>query len=414
MSQPNRPQTLSIESRRGLRVLMRAGIMAMAMWACSAFSQTVSQVPILSGIKLGKGFNIGLNTSSGLTNWLSTEGAADLLMQYPSGQVFGSVFVTVGPAVPPGNRPGMDMSVYQSLVLELNGDAGTTVAVGIKDSSQPDDGTETTLPLTLSGTWQTYTIPLAAFAGVNLMRVYVATEFVFTGSQSQTVRVRNIVYTSAPPTTTKVLPKFTFGGGWYSAVYLANTGGTTASFQVNFFGQDGNPLNVPSVGGTSTSMSLPPRGTAIIEAPNAGGLTQGYVSISLPSFVTGYGILRQSVQGNPDQEAEIPFSGSSAMTTTLVYDDTTYQTAVAIVNPGSTKSTVTITIRDPSGLIVGTTLLAMAANSQTEVVLRNLPGLAAIAGNRGSADFSVDAGSVAVLGLRSNGPAFTSLPTIDR
>ena len=52
----------------------------------SASGQTVASLPVLTGVQLSKSYAISLNTSGGLTNWLSVEGATGLLMQYPAGQ----------------------------------------------------------------------------------------------------------------------------------------------------------------------------------------------------------------------------------------------------------------------------------------------------------------------------------------
>jgi hypothetical protein len=93
---------------------------------------------------------------------------------------------------------------------------------------------------------------------------------------------------------TKVLPQFAFGGGWYSAIYFANTTGSAVSFPVTFVGDDGRRLSVPSAGGTSTTVTIPAYGTKIVEATNVGSLNQGYATFSLPAGVTGYGIFRQS------------------------------------------------------------------------------------------------------------------------
>jgi hypothetical protein len=49
-------------------------------------------------------------------------------------------------------------------------------------------------------------------------------------------------------------------------------------------------------------------GTAIIEAPNAGSLVQGYAAFTLPSGVFGYGVFRASATGQLDQEAVVPLS----------------------------------------------------------------------------------------------------------
>ena len=211
----------------------------------------------------------------------------------------------------------------------------------------------------------------------------------------------------------KVLPQIAFGGGWYTALYFTMSGAGTASFQVNFVNADGTPLNVPSLGGTSTTVSLAGHGTSFVELPNTGLLSQGYASFSLPPGITGYAVFRQSVDGRPDQEAVVPLSNADATTSTLIWDDTNLTTAVAIVNISSATNIVTVTARDFQGRTLGTSRVSIPANGRVAVALRDLPGLGTVVGNRGSADFTVTGGNVAVLGLRFRGAAFTSIPTLD-
>jgi hypothetical protein len=211
-----------------------------------------------------------------------------------------------------------------------------------------------------------------------------------------------------------VLPQFAFGGGWYSALYFTNTGTSTASFPVNFTADDGTPLSVPAVGGSSTTVNLGPQGTAVVEAPNSGPLNQGYASFSLPAGVEGYGVFRQSVPGIADQEAVVPFSIGLSATSTFVWDETDFTTAVAIVNPGSVATTVNVTLWDNNGKLIGTSSVLLPPFSKTESALRAYPGLAGMVGLRGAAQFTVSAGSVAVLGLRFNGSALTSIPSVQQ
>src|SRR5262249_49902724 len=152
---------------------------------------------------------------------------------------------------------------------------------------------------------------------------------------------------------TRILPQLAFGGGWYSALYFTNTSNSAVSFPVNFVADNGTPLTVPGLSVTLSTVNLASRGTAVIEAPNVGTLNQGYAVISLPSGVVGYGVFRQSVQGRSDQEAVVPLSGASSTSSTLIWDDTNYVTAVAIVNPSSLATTVTIVVRDESGTTIG-------------------------------------------------------------
>ena len=216
-----------------------------------------------------------------------------------------------------------------------------------------------------------------------------------------------------PPTTQQFLGQFAFGGGWYTAVYFTNTTTSAVSFTVNFIADDGNVMNLPVIG-RSTMVSLAAGGTAIVEAPNFGSLQQGYASAALPTGVTGYGVFRQSVTGIPDQEAVVPLTGEGVSGCTLVWDDTAYTTAIAVANPSSSPANVSITIRDSSGSVIGTSSLTLAPRTKTEAVLRNLPGLGGVVGNRGSASFATNGGNIVVLGLRFNGAAFTSIPVTNQ
>jgi hypothetical protein len=216
---------------------------------------------------------------------------------------------------------------------------------------------------------------------------------------------------TTPPVSPQILSQFAFGGGWYSALYFTNSSASSVSFAVNFTADNGTPLIVSSVGGSSTTVNLAPHATAILEAPNVGNLNQGYVTASLPAGVTGYGVFRQSISGFPDQEAVVPLASSTSTSSTLSWDDTATMTGVAIANPSPVPVTVSLTVWNSSGTVIGTTSVALAAGAKTEAFLRSISGLSGVAGNRGSAQFTVTSGSVAVLGLRFDGTAFTSIPT---
>jgi hypothetical protein len=223
-----------------------------------------------------------------------------------------------------------------------------------------------------------------------------------------------ITSTGTLSTAQYVLPQFVFGGGWYTALYFANSKTTPATVQVNFIAEDGTPLNVPALGGSSSTANIPAGGSARIEAPNTGDLKQGYATVTLPEGVTGYAVFRQSVAGTPDQEAVVPLSNSASSSSTFVFDDTNYTTGAGIVNPSSVATTVTITARSANGGSLGTATIPLAAKSKTAVSLRTLTGLSGIANNRGSLTFTTTTGNVAVLGLRFFGSAFTSIPATDR
>jgi hypothetical protein len=211
-----------------------------------------------------------------------------------------------------------------------------------------------------------------------------------------------------------VLPQLAFGGGWYTALYFTNLNGSPVSFTVNFVAGDGTALDIPALG-SSTQVNLAARGTTIIEAPNTGNLVEGYVTAQLPSGVTGYGVFRFTAQGAPaGQEAVVPLSGVTATTSTMIFDETSYVTGVAVVGIASAAVTVNVTAYGTGGNTIGTGTIQLGANGKTAVLLKDIPGLGGVAGQRGSVDFSVTGANVAALGIRYNGQAFTSIPTSNR
>jgi hypothetical protein len=146
----------------------------------------------------GLGFNlaIGVDSSGHQSGWLSADQGI-VTLRYPNQQSWGIMFITVGVPAPPGNRSSVDLSSYRSLTAEMRwtGTGVGCVRLGIKGRTQPDDGTETTVPECLTGTWSTIRIPLSAFTGVDLSHVYVAFEVVF-GNRPMIVQLRNIRYST--------------------------------------------------------------------------------------------------------------------------------------------------------------------------------------------------------------------------
>ncbi len=148
---------------------------------------------------LESGFVLGMETSGHQRQWLTAKDGS-LALTYPANQQWGAMFITVGPPVPLGDRPSLDLSAYRSLVVDLRAAVdGQCVRIGIKDKYQPNNGSETTVQRCLSAQWSTITLPLNAFTGADLTHLYVVFEMLFQGSSSATVDVRNIRYSPAPP-----------------------------------------------------------------------------------------------------------------------------------------------------------------------------------------------------------------------
>jgi exo-beta-1,3-glucanase (GH17 family) len=149
------------------------------------------------GSSLEAPFDLGIDTSGHQHGWLAA-GDGVLTLAYPPEQLWGALFITAGKPVPPGNRPSIDLSPYQSLSLDIRAEVdGQCVRLGIKDRTQPDDGSEITVQECLTTQWSTVSLPLDAFANVDLTRLYVVLEVVFLGTSSETVELRNIRYSPA-------------------------------------------------------------------------------------------------------------------------------------------------------------------------------------------------------------------------
>ena len=212
-----------------------------------------------------------------------------------------------------------------------------------------------------------------------------------------------------------ILGQFVFGGGWYTALYFANGSLNSVTFTVNFIGDDGNPLNVPALNGSSKTITLAAGGSTVLEAPNVGTFAEGYVSVLLPVGVTGYGVFRQSIPGLPDQEAVVPMVYPNVTTLTMVYDEVNSTTGIAIVNPSTVATSITITAEDINGNVIATSaspLVLQPGTKQVGLLKSIVPGLGAVVNNRGIIKFTVPTGGMVVLGLRAKGIALTSIPTV--
>jgi hypothetical protein len=155
----------------------------------------VSNRPIYNSRTLCPGFDMGVDSSGGWTDWVTDEGGY-MCMRYPSGQTWGTVYLTVGQPAPLGLRAGADFSAYRTLSVEMRGRrGGEVVYIGIKSAWQADNGHEAKIPISLMDEWQTYMVPLSRFAPATLSDLYIPIEFVFeANTPAETVCFRNIYY----------------------------------------------------------------------------------------------------------------------------------------------------------------------------------------------------------------------------
>ncbi len=184
-----------------IRLVALAGLVIILFTPAGVTAAQTKQV--LEGSTLSSGFDMGVNSSGGRTDWLSNEGTS-MKMSYPPSQAWGAVFITVGKPTPPP-RPSQDFSAFDTLSVDMKGELGNEkLEIGIKTNDQADDGSEAKKKLALTSDWKTYSIPLKVFGNTDLRKLYVVSEFVFSGAESHTVYLRNIRYTNGSLTETQL------------------------------------------------------------------------------------------------------------------------------------------------------------------------------------------------------------------
>jgi hypothetical protein len=182
------------------------------------------------------------------------------------------------------------------------------------------------------------------------------------------------------------LPHFVFGGVWYSAIYLSNTTNALESVPLTFMDDAGAPVLVPLAGiGSASSriVILNPGTTVLLEALNVGDAsTEGWVDISLPPGVIGYGVSRLVTDGRANQETLIPFVPETSQTAEFSHDDIQFTTAVAFLNPSDQQTTVTVTAFGDDGDQVGSTQFILPPHAKSANILRAYAGMAGVFGRQ--------------------------------
>lgn len=104
-----------------------------------------------------------------------------------------TAYFYVGYGVPDPDRV-KDFSKFETLRLRLRGiRGGEQVAVSLKDVSNPTDGSETKVQLSLTNEWQYYNIPLHKFKPTNMEKLFMVTTFI-SENQAMTIEVESIEF----------------------------------------------------------------------------------------------------------------------------------------------------------------------------------------------------------------------------
>lgn len=213
------------------------------------------------------------------------------------------------------------------------------------------------------------------------------------------------------------------GGGLSTTFTLTNTNTTLpATATLSFFGADGKPMALPlaflETGVTAAvqttavvNRSIPAGGILVIQVPNVGPTP----TVGSAVLTTSTGHVGGSVVFHIDpgaQEAVVPLETRNAPSYILPFDNTgSVSTAVAVANLGSTAATVNMIVRAESGGYLGVgTITLPAGGHQAWYLTQNLP---ATVGIRGTVEFDTpQGGRISVLGMRSAGATWTTVPVL--
>lgn len=220
-------------------------------------AQTAQTKDIMIQGKLTPGFDEGVNSSAGITSWVNPNPADNSQkMSCPSNQAWCAMWLSYGPTLAGFPRPGLDLSSYSALLVELRGDSTKTITIGVKDNTHADDGTETKVRVLLTSDWRTYAIPLTSFSPSAINKLYLVCEFVWDTNSPWTAYVRTVRYTTAPaPAVAAVQSAASYqnglaGGGW-TYIGGANLSSSTRAWSDTDF--QGTMLPV-SLDGTSVQI----------------------------------------------------------------------------------------------------------------------------------------------------------------
>ncbi len=218
------------------------------------------------------------------------------------------------------------------------------------------------------------------------------------------------------------LAHLTSGGGWETSFAVVNLGPTSTSMSLNFFGDSGTPLslpltypqgsaapaNVPSVNQTLGSNAMLLLDT---NPPDPVPLSEGWANLTSGGNVNAYEIFHYGPSG---QEAVVPLQASPDTHFLMLYDNTslvnTLGTGVAIANGVNQTASVPFVFNDDAGAQIASGTISVPPLGHTAFTLADQ--YPATAGKRGTLLFlrPPPQGQISVLGIRSNGNSFTTIP----
>jgi len=211
------------------------------------------------------------------------------------------------------------------------------------------------------------------------------------------------------------------GGGWDTTLTLINTSAAPGQAVLDFFGNDGSPLELPftfpqtplqaSALDSTVSYTLNGNSLLVLDTQQPDNLDAqiGSAQLLTNSGIGGFAIFNYVPTG---QEAVVPLETRNAASYILPFDNTgVLATGVAIANIEPQTANIPVVIRDDTGAQIGTDTVMLAAQGHTSFMLTDNYSLTA--GKRGTLELDTpSSGQISVLGLRANGSALTTMPVL--
>ena len=217
------------------------------------------------------------------------------------------------------------------------------------------------------------------------------------------------------------LAHLTSGGGWETSIAVVNLGPASTAMSLNFFGDSGSPLDLPltfpqgalaPASVPSVNQTLGSNAMLLLDTnpPATVPLSEGWANLTSGGDVNAYEIFHYGPSG---QEAVVPLQAAGGPSYLMIYDNTnlvnTLGTGVALANGVNQAASVPFVINDDTGTQIASGSVSVPARGHTAFTLADQ--YPATAGKRGTLTFTRPLqGQVSVLGIRSNGNSFTTIP----
>ena len=206
---------------------------------------------------------------------------------------------------------------------------------------------------------------------------------------------------------------------WTTSFTLVNKGSTSATAQLNLYGDPSDPtgsgplsltldfpqlpLGMNRINSSSEEATIPPNALAIAatEVKPAPTSLTGIAQVLATGDVDGFAIFHL-IPGA--QEAVVPLETRNASSYLLAFDNTNgVVLAVAVANVSSQAANIPVIVRDSTGVQIATGTIALPGNGHKAFVLSDAAnGFPVTANTTGTVEFDTPlGGQISVLGIRT-------------